>query len=310
MSNLILPYRPLEPDATGALADRLEEALARLSQFGIPAPHSATRLAKAVGLLRAIHAARAYPATDAELVRVGNAVKAAFNFIALIDAIQPPGPPAVVQSLKKALKGTLNDVGPTEAHRAQSELLVGVTLAAGGIRIGAPRTAAGTTPDFVVEVDAYSYSVEVKRPASLNAVERVIADAVRQMREYKAYPQVIAVDLSDLISSTKVIRDIEKAQATYEGAFRVAYTKARDYVVRRQKDDGYSRVAVLFCFAESFLWALPKKQPIPHAAEMIYVEVFPAASAGLIVDQSRKLRKRIMVGFEELGGRIKKLVRV
>jgi len=42
----------------------------------------------------------------------------------------------------------------------------------------------------------------------------------------------------------------------------------------------------------------------------MYAEVFPGASAGLIVDQSRKLRRQLVSGFEELGGSIKTLVRV
>ncbi|MGH2670474.1 MAG: hypothetical protein ACRDH5_15400, partial [bacterium] len=183
---------------------------------------------QAVKLLRSVHRTKAYPSTDPELVRVGNAVKAAFNFVSFIDAIQPPGPRGVVGSLKRAMNGTLDDVGPTEPHRAQSELLVGVALAAGGVRIGAPRPGGKKTPDFVVEVDAYSYSVEVKRPGSASAVERLIADAVRQMRAYKAYPGVIALDLSDLVSSPSVIRDVRAAEARYEAVFRRAYTTGRE----------------------------------------------------------------------------------
>ncbi len=310
MSNLILPYRPLQPDATGALADRLEEVLRRLPAFGIAPPHPMSRLPQAVKLLRSIHAAKAYPTTDPELVRVGNAVKAAFNFVSFIDAIQPPGPPGVLESVKHALKGTLDDVGPTKAHRAQSELLVGVTLVGGGVRVGAPRPGKGKTPDYVADVDTVSYSTEVKRPGSGGAVERAVADAVRQVRAYKAYPSVVALDLSDLSSSPSVVRNVALADAQYQGTFRTAYTTARDYLVRRQADNGYNRVAVLFCFAESFLWALPQKSPIPHSAMMMYVEVFPEASAGLIVDQSRKLRSQIVTGFENLGGRVTRLDRV
>jgi len=309
VSNLILPYQPLEPKATGVLADRLEQALARLTPFGITAP-PAGRLPRAVKLLRSVHKANAYPATDLELVRVGNAVKAAFNFVRFLDSIQPPGPPGVLESVKRALKGTLDDVGPTEAHRAQSELLVGATLVGGGVRVGAPRPGTGRTPDYVADVDTVSYSTEVKRPGSAGAVERAVAEAVRQAREYRAYPSVIALDLSDLSSSSSVIRDVRAAEAQYEGTFRAAYNSARDYLVRRRADNGYGRVALLFCFAESFLWAIPKASPIPHSAMMMYVEVFPEASAGIIVDQSRKLRRKIVEGFEDLGGRVRRLDRV
>ena len=99
------------------------------------------------------------------------------------------------------------------------------------------------------------------------------------------------------------------AEALYQGAFQTAYTAAREYIIRRSGDEGYSRVALLFCFAESFLWTMPDPDPVPHSAVMFYAEVFPEASAGLIVDQSRKLRKQIFTGFEELGGRVKRMVR-
>jgi len=309
VSNLILPYQPLEPKAAGILADHLEQSLARLPQFGI-AVSPAGRLPQAVKLLRSIQQANAYPTTDPELVRVGNAVKAAFNFVSFLDSIKPPGPPGVLEALKRALKGKLDDVGPTAAHRAQSELLVGVTLVGGGVRIGAPRPGKGKTPDYVAEVDTVSYSTEVKRPGSASAVEKAVADAVRQAREYKAYPSVVALDLSDLSSSPSVIRDVQAAEAQYEGTFRAAYTTARDYLLRRRADDGYGRVALLYCFAESFLWAVPKASPIPHSAMMMYIEVFPEASAGIIVDQSRKLRRQIASGFEDLGGRVRRLDRV
>jgi len=36
---------------------------------------------------------------------------------------------------------------------------------------------------------------------------------------------------------------------------------------------------------------------------MMYIEMFPEASAGIIVDQSRKLRRQIVAGFEDLGAR-------
>src|SRR5690349_22515070 len=114
------------------LADRLDGVLARLPELGITV-RPLGRLPQAVKLLRAIYTAGAYPATEHELVPIGNAIKAAFNFARIIDALKPPGPPGVLASLRRALKGKLDDVGPTPAHQAQSELFFGVTLAAGGL---------------------------------------------------------------------------------------------------------------------------------------------------------------------------------
>jgi hypothetical protein len=308
VSDLIQPFQPLEPQATGMLADRLDGVLSRLPALGVTV-RPLGRLRQAVKLLRTIHSAGVYPATEAELIRAGNAIKAAFNFARIIDALKPPCPPGVLPSLRRALKGKLDDVGPTPAHQAQSELFFGVTLAAGGAKTGAPRPGKGKTPDFVADVDTASYSVEVKRPASAAAVESKVSEAVLQLRAYKDYPGVVALDFSDLLPNPFGIRDMAAAQATYQGPFRTAYTVARDYVIARAAKPGYSRLAVLMCFAESFLWTLPNPHPLPHAALMLYAEVFPDAYAGLVADQSQILRKRIFTGFQELGGRIRRLVR-
>ena len=181
MSNLILPYRPLPPEGTGVLATRLDDVLARLPGLGIRL-NPASRLPQAARLLRAVEEANAYPSAEPDLLRVTNAVKAAFNFVRVIDAIRSPGPPGMLESLRRAAKGTLDDAGPTPAHRAQSELFFGVATVAGGAKTGAPKPGGRKTPDFVTEVDTLRYSVEVKRPGSVNTVQDKVAEAVRQIR--------------------------------------------------------------------------------------------------------------------------------
>ena len=309
MSNLILPYRPLPPEGTGVLATRLDDVLARLPGLGIRL-NPASRLPQAARLLRSVEEANAYPSSEPDLLRVTNAVKAAFNFVRVIDAIRSPGPPGMLESLRRAAKGTLDDAGPTPAHRAQSELFFGVATVAGGAKTGAPKPGGRKTPDFVTEVDTLRYSVEVKRPGSVNTVQDKVAEAVRQIRGYKPYPGLVALDFSDLLPDVFGIRYVPTAESRNQQAFRAAYNLAREYVIRHSSEAGYSRVALLICFAESFLWTIPNPYPVPHSAFMLYAEVFLRASEGLIVDQSRKLRVNIVRGFKEMGGHIRRLVRV
>jgi len=308
LSNLIRPFRPLGPEATGELADGLETALGRLPELGVGV--RPLGLPDAVRLLRSVHTAGAYPLNEPELIRVGNAIKAAFNFIRIVDTLRSPCPPGGIPSLRRALKGRLEDVGSTDAHRAQCELVFGATLAAGAGRAGTPRLGKGKTVDFVVDVDTVSYSVEVKRPASADAVEERVAEAVRQIREYRNYPGGIALDYSDLLPAPFGIRDMAAARVLYEGPFAAASTAAHEYLVDHSSAPGYGRIAVLFCFAESFLWTVPNPHTLPHAALMFWSNVFPRASEGLIVEQSEKLGQRIYNGFEEFGGRVVRSLRM
>ena len=306
---LIIPYSPLPPEATALLATRLEERLAKLKGLGVEL-NPASRLPQAVKLLKSVSVAKAYPGAEEQLRRVANAIKAAFNFEHIIDALRAPIPPGVHESLRRAVGGTLDDVEPTDAHRAQSELLFGVVIVAGGVKTGAPSPGATKTPDFVVEVDTVSFSVEVKRPGSAHAVEDKVGEAVSQIRDYRHYPGLLALDLSHVLPDMYGIKDLAEAGLRNRLAFKAAYEQARAYLVRHRSEEGYSRVALLACIAESFLWTHPDPHPIPHSGFRFYVEVFRKASEGLIVDQSRKLRDRTMEGFKELGGHLQGIARV
>lgn len=173
------------------------------------------------------------------------------------------------------------------------------------MKTGAPRPGSRKSPDYVVEIDTAAFSVEVKRPGSQAAIESKIAEAVHQTNEYASHPAVIALDLSDLWPVSTGVRDVAVTELQNKGVFRAATELARLQVVRRGSQAGYSRVGVLFCFAESFLWEAPAPHPVPKAAVMMYAEVFPDAYEGLIVDQARKLRQSLVSGFEETGGRVR-----
>jgi len=307
--NLIHPFVPLAPDQTDILAQRLDGALTQARTLGIRV-NSLGRMPQAVKLLKAVYSAGAYPTTHPQLVRTGNAIKAAFQMTRVIDAIQAPGPPGVLRALRRALKGTLDDVGATDAHRAQSELFFGVTLVAGGTRTGAPRPGKGKTPDFVATVDTANYSVEVKRLESVDSIKAGVDEAAEQIWEYKPYPGDIIFDFSDLLPAPFGVKDMATPQATFWGPFRAAYAVAHDYLDARACDPKHARIAVLCCFAESFLWTVPNPHPLPHAALMYYGEVFPRAYGGLVVEQSDKLQARIWAGFQELGGRVRRSVRM
>jgi hypothetical protein len=313
VSSLIPAFQPLEPAATGMLADRLDGVLARLPGLGVRVS-PVGRLPLAVKLLRAIHHAGAYPTAEPDLIRVGNAIKVAFNFARITDVLRPPCPRGLLRSLQEALNGTLDDTGPTAAHRAQSELVFGATLATGTQRpVGAPRQRQERTPDFVADVETIAFSVEVQRPGSAAAVKAHVEEAVGQIRDYyRGYPGLVALDFSDVLPAAFGINDMASAEAAYQGPFEAACTTAHNYLVGRAaaNDPGYRRIGVLFCFAESFLWTVPNPHPLPHAALMFWWKVFPGASQGIIVEKSAKLGDMLYDGFQEFGGRVVRALRM
>jgi len=140
------PFRPLPVKDTAGLADRLAEAIAQLAAFDITLNPS-SRLPAAVRLLRNTSRDNHYPTTVVDIVRLTNAIKLGFNFPAFMRLVQPPGLPGLKEALRRATKGTLDDKGSTGAHRAQSELLLGVTLAAGSLKTMSPMNRPGIAGD-------------------------------------------------------------------------------------------------------------------------------------------------------------------
>src|SRR5690349_3634739 len=111
----------------GILAGRLDSAIKHFRSWGVKI-HPQSRLPLASHLLAEIGRSEKYPASAGELVRVGNALRIAFDFDAIANALETRRSAPLAETIRRACRGTLNDQGATVSHRAQSELRFGATL--------------------------------------------------------------------------------------------------------------------------------------------------------------------------------------
>jgi hypothetical protein len=300
MSQLLRPYEPLAATDCRLLADKLDEAIRHLVERCVPVPPS-SRLPQAVKLLRAVGELGVYPADHNELLPIANAIKAAFDFTAIRRALPKIPNAEVLDACRRAVRGLLTDDGPTAAHRAQSQLQFGCVLAEAGLRPGAVQPVARKVPDYLVDVGGLPIAIEVKRPASATRVQANVSEGLAQSRDV-ARLCALALDLTDCVALPSSLFQGSSEQATEEAnrRFRELYTQASDYIHGRKADPGFDRCGILWAFAGATFW--PADEPRrPLSVLLIYGEAFHHAASGLLVDQSRRLRDRILQGFSELG---------
>ena len=113
-------------------ARRLEEAITRIKSWGVRV-HEASRLPNAARLLPSVAHAGRYPSEPAALIRIGNALTVAVDFRHIASVLPQSFVAPIAEDLKRALKGTLNDTGSSDALRAQSQLQFGAVLAAASL---------------------------------------------------------------------------------------------------------------------------------------------------------------------------------
>lgn len=305
---VIVPAVTETPAGCALLATKLEEAIHMLKSWELRvSAHS--RLRRAVALLGKIASLDAYPTDAAQLIRIGNAIRLAFDFYHITTCLPPNRVDALAEDLRRALKGTLDDDGPTEAHRAQSQVFTAAVMAVGGLR---PRVAAlgeKTTPDYVIHVGSLPFGIEIKRPASAAQILARVDRAVEQLEAYRSRYGVIVLDVSDCLPRFVSAQSPDEALGRGQGKFRTLHRDISDYITKRGGEPGFSRVAVLFVFANLFIWRRTQT-PIPMGAFSSYAEVFPKACSGLIVNESRTVRKQLMRGLEVFGAHIQHLERV
>ena len=304
------PFEPLKADECVILVDRLEDSLAAMEAWGLNI-HAAGRSPTAVRKLRTVVEAGAYPVDQAALIAVGNAIKLAFDIVQVTDAFPDPPPKVLLDALKRTLKGTLDDVGPTPAHRAQSELTLGLTMAAAGLRPGMPDPPEGKRPDFIVSCDDLPFGCEVKRPKGEPGIEGNLDDAIAQYDDYGSKYNCVLLDLSDCLPWVAGTSDLEVARQDNQAAFRHAYSVASDYVRSRATHDArFKRVCVLIAVADYFLWVPEDDNYLPFAIQLFLGEVFHDAVAGLVTQTSKRLRAAVFRGMHERGGALMALRRV
>lgn len=296
---VIVPAVTATPRGAAILADKLGESIAILETWNIRIA-SASKLPTAERLLRQIADLPAYPEEDRLLLRIGNVIRIAFDFYHITRCLTEDRVDAIAEDVRRSIKGTVDDSGPTEANRAQSQVLIAAVMAVGGLKPAAPQLEDGQTPDYVVVVDTLPFGVEIKRPASKDQVLKRVDQAIDQITAFGSEAGLIVVDLSDCLlgptSQTAVTR------SDVQPTFRAAYTDISEHVAKSERA-GSNRIANLFVFANLFAWER-RATPVPAPLFLMYSEVFPLARAGLIVKQARRLREQIDQGFKVFGGEV------
>jgi hypothetical protein len=259
-----------------------------------------------VRLLRSTAAHAEYPDDQQQLYRIGAAIRLGFDFYHITRVLTEERVDAIAEDLRRALKGTLEDVGPTAANRAQSQALIGAVLAVGGLRPAAPVLGNTPTPDYIAHLDGLRYGVEVKRPESNSQTLKRVDQAIDQIAAFEPEAGLIVVDLSDSLFEGGF--EINLDRTVVEPLFQREYRRISDHI-ERSKRPGIHRLANLFVFANLLGWERTPT-PVPNSLFPTYSEVFHRARAGLISDQSLRVREKIEDGFQAFQAKLETKRRV
>ena len=187
----------LTPKRMADLADGLEDAIAKMEQWGIPV-RGGSRLTNALRLLRGVASANAFPEARGTLIAVPHAARDAQE-LTEIGHVLPDRPlDPVAEALRRVAGGTLGQ-SPHRAYQSQSELWVGAMLARAGAFTGVIKDPKDKSPDYVVRNGNMEYSVEVKRPASLAKARTLVSGAATQLLSRRYHGGALVVDLTDCL---------------------------------------------------------------------------------------------------------------
>jgi hypothetical protein len=289
-------FEELRPGHCTLFARWLGHSVERITEFGVRV-HRASRLPLAQTLLLRTAAAEKFPSTERELIRIGNALLTAWDFRLITHALPPTGLPSLAEDLRRSIGGSLDDLEPTAAHRAQSQLAFGAVLVAGGLRPLAPDTSGGPSPDYVVSVDTLPIGVEVKRPMRIANLTAAVDEAARQLTGFGSRHWAVHVDLSDAVRHELLDGLHQGLRPDLGRLFAIASDEVSDHIFAAR--DRF-RFMVGYMSARVFAWDLTDEPRfIPFAS--FRIEAYPEACGGLVVTQARRLRDAIRRGGEERG---------
>ena len=195
------------------------------------------------------------------------------------------------------MSGTIDDVGASEANRAQSQVWMAAVLALGDLRPAAPAPGIGLTPDYVVSLGSLRFALEIKRPESAVGLRTKLGEAIAQVDSLSTEGGVLVFDLSDCLPSSGQSPSSEHVR----NDFRNATTHLLDAL--SFEGSSHNKITNLFVFARLLAWEMGPPV-LPDPGFLVYAEVFHSARSGLIVDQAREVRTRVMRGFEAFGAKV------
>jgi len=198
------PDKTYTPERMADLAKGLEQAIAKIEEWGIDVKGS-SRLRNTVKLLQEVAAARKFPQSRADLLKIAQAASDAQEFIIIRGMLPQERLDSTANVLAKAVGGTLG-VTPHEAYQAQSELWVGAALSCAGVRLGVLTNPQGPNPDYIVRKRTLEYAIEVKRIAEGKSVKNRVSKAAKQTRDSRYRGSALCVDLTDWLPSAITVR--------------------------------------------------------------------------------------------------------
>lgn len=288
---------PLSPAACGYLSGKLKATLDHLKANGVRV-NPLSRPEAAARLLKEVDQAGRFPLELSAQVRIGNALRLAIDLRPLGEVLREGIPVGLREVLKRAMGGTLDDIGATPALQAQSTLLVGVAVAASGRAALVPLPADTQTPDYVVDVDTAHYSIEVKRPTHSGRVQDSADDAASQLSAYGDQVQALYLDVTDCIGTLQDESTVDNAVDSLNRQVREIDDLLSAHVASSAQR--YRRLGLTWVAAHPILWE-PGDTPRPRLLQASLTTVNLRAYAGLVVDQSRRLMQVLEGGFRALG---------
>lgn len=293
--SIFIPKVIATPAGLALISAALSQSIDIIKSWNIRVAES-SRLPLAVRLLDRSATLWLYPDSAEQLLRIGNAINAAFDFYNITRFLPDDPIAAIREDLRRALGGTLGDIGPTSACRAQNQLLVAALLMAGGLKAGSPSTDGRSSPDYFVEIGSVSFAVEIKRPESSNLIRERVDDAIDQIDSMQSSGGLVVVDVTDCIGSQS---DPDAIGEDGKSLFNHICDVVRN-AVTESKRPGLGKVTNLFVLG---IWIRWLQKPIEPKGLFLTCEVvFRKARAGLIMEQSEALNNRILSGIQALGG--------
>ncbi len=198
------PDKIYTPERMGDLAKGLEQAIAKIEEWGIDVKGS-SRLRNTVKLLQEVASAQKFPESREDLLKIAQAASDAQEFITIRGMLPQERLNGTANALERAVGGTLG-VTPHEAYQAQSELWVGAALSCAGVRLGVLTNPQGPNPDYIVRNGTLEYAIEVKRIAEGKSVKNRVSKAAKQTRDSRYHGSALYVDLTDWLPSSITVR--------------------------------------------------------------------------------------------------------
>lgn len=299
ISGPIIPFAQLTAEHCSTLADSGEQVLKLLRSWNLKALPT-TSLGMAVARLRQIGQAKSYGTFPGDYRLAAQAIETAGDWALIAQCLTQDPVAAIASELRIAL-----ETGATSAKAGNilSQFWFGALLAQADLSPSVPPPT-GRRPDFMISLDTFEMSVEVKRPAAYGSAMRNIKDAVSQIRDF-GRPGFVVLDLTPALGfddlSTSLFEEPQLPPQVAGPRFLRAARNLSDRVRGYNQQGKWHRLLGLFTFARIHAWHRSNPRG-PTMTVFFESPVFPDANFGLLAETSERVRRRFRAGLEQMTG--------